>query len=140
MAIGDGIADTCLDVLFGEAEELDTVGLLLQPIQLQPAGCIVYDKYCSFALVAITVLLPWLCFALQSVSSYVYNSRCKEFYVETCTNMSINGHSSSCNYSFQATTTEMIHHCGVSLSEQQTADLLICHGMQQDLSLYTVIL
>ena len=32
------------------AEELDTVALLLQPVQLQPAGCIVYDKYCSFCI------------------------------------------------------------------------------------------
>ena len=29
-------------------------------------------------------------------------------------------------------------HLGVSLSEQQTADLLFCHGTQQDLSLSTV--
>ena len=32
-------------------------------------------------------------------------------------------------------TSEMIHHHGVSLSKQQTADLLMCHGTQQDLSL-----
>ena len=37
-----------MDVLIGEAEELDTVGLLLQPVQLGSAGCIVYDNYCSF--------------------------------------------------------------------------------------------
>ena len=30
---------------------------------------------------------------------------------------------------------EMIHHHGANLSKQQTADLLICHGTQQDLSL-----
>ena len=30
-------------------------------------------------------------------------------------------------------TSEMIHHHGVSLSKQQTADLLLCHGTQQDL-------
>ena len=36
------------------------------------------------------------------------------------------------------TTSEMIHHRGASLSEQHTADLLICHGTQQDLSLSTV--
>ena len=30
-------------------------------------------------------------------------------------------------------TSEMIHHHGVSLSKQETADLLICHGTQQDL-------
>ena len=35
-------------------------------------------------------------------------------------------------------TSEMIHHHGASLSKQQTADLLICHGTQQDLSLSTV--
>ena len=35
-------------------------------------------------------------------------------------------------------TSEMIHHHGASLSKQQTADLLICHGSQQDLSLSTV--
>ena len=29
-------------------------------------------------------------------------------------------------------------HLGASLSEQQTADLLLCHGTQQDLSLSTV--
>ena len=34
-----------MDVLIGEAEELDIVGLLLQPVQLGSAGCIVYDKY-----------------------------------------------------------------------------------------------
>ena len=27
-------------------------------------------------------------------------------------------------------TSEMIHHRGASLSEQQTADLLFCHGTQ----------
>ena len=32
-------------------------------------------------------------------------------------------------------TSEMIHHHRASLSKQQTADLLICHGTQQDLSL-----
>ena len=31
----------------------------------------------------------------------------------------------------------MIHHRGVNLSELQTADLLICHETQQDLSLST---
>ena len=35
-------------------------------------------------------------------------------------------------------TSEMIHHLGASLSEQQTADLLICHGTQEDLSLSTI--
>ena len=35
-------------------------------------------------------------------------------------------------------TSEMIHHHGASLSKQQTAALLICHGTQQDLSLSTV--
>ena len=35
-------------------------------------------------------------------------------------------------------TSEMIHHHGASLSKQQTADLLLCHGTQQDLSLSTV--
>ena len=35
-------------------------------------------------------------------------------------------------------TSEMIHHHGASLSKQATADLLICHGTQQDLSLSTV--
>ena len=35
-------------------------------------------------------------------------------------------------------TSEMIHHHGAILNEQQTADLLICHGTQQDLSLSTV--
>ena len=35
-------------------------------------------------------------------------------------------------------TSEMIHHRGASLSKQQTADLLLCHGTQQDLSLSTV--
>ena len=35
-------------------------------------------------------------------------------------------------------TSEMIHHCGASLSKQHTAGLLICHGTQQDLSLSTV--
>ena len=34
-------------------------------------------------------------------------------------------------------TSEMIHH-GASLSKQQAADLLLCHGTQQDLSLSTV--
>ena len=29
-------------------------------------------------------------------------------------------------------------HLGASLSEQQTADLLLCYGTQQDLSLSTV--
>ena len=33
----------------------------------------------------------------------------------------------------QTTTSEMIHHHGVSLSKQQTADLLLCHDTQQDL-------
>ena len=37
-----------MDVSIGEAEELDTVGLLLQPIQLGSAGCIVYDKSIFF--------------------------------------------------------------------------------------------
>ena len=37
-----------MGVLIGEAEELDAVALLLQPVQLGTAGCIVYDKYCSF--------------------------------------------------------------------------------------------
>ena len=37
-----------------------------------------------------------------------------------------------------ACTSEMIHHHGASLSKQQTADLLLCHGTQQDLSLSTV--
>ena len=55
-----------MDVLIGEAEELDTVGLLLQPVQLGTAGCIVYDKSVFFlAFVAITVLLLWLFFVLQ---------------------------------------------------------------------------
>ena len=31
----------------------------------------------------------------------------------------------------------MMHHRGASLSKQQTADLLLCHGTQQDLSLST---
>ena len=35
----------------------------------------------------------------------------------------------------QLITSEMIHHYGASLSKQQTADLLLCHGTQQDLSL-----
>ena len=35
-------------------------------------------------------------------------------------------------------TSGMIHGHGASLSEQQAADLLICHGTQQDLSLSTV--
>ena len=35
-------------------------------------------------------------------------------------------------------TSEMIHHRGMSLSKQQTVDLLLCHGTQQDLSLSTV--
>ena len=35
-------------------------------------------------------------------------------------------------------TSEMIHRCRASLSKQQTAALLICHGTQQDLSLSTV--
>ena len=35
-------------------------------------------------------------------------------------------------------TSEMIHHHGASLSKQQTADLLLCHSTQQDLSLSTV--
>ena len=35
-------------------------------------------------------------------------------------------------------TSEMIHHHGVSPSKQQTTDLLLCHGRQQDLSLSTV--
>ena len=39
---------------------------------------------------------------------------------------------------FVQTTSEMIHHHGASLSKQQTADLLLCHGKQQDLSLLTV--
>ena len=34
-------------------------------------------------------------------------------------------------------TSEMIHHHGASLSKQQTADLLLYHGTQQDLSLST---
>ena len=34
-------------------------------------------------------------------------------------------------------TSEMIHHHGASLSTQQTADLLLCHGTQQNLSLST---
>ena len=33
---------------------------------------------------------------------------------------------------------EMIHHHGASQSMQQTFDLLICHGTQQDSSLSTV--
>ena len=37
-----------MDVLIGEAEELDAVALLLQPVQLGSADCIVYDKYCLF--------------------------------------------------------------------------------------------
>ena len=37
-----------MDVLIGEAEELDTVALLLQPIQLGSVGCIVYDKSVFF--------------------------------------------------------------------------------------------
>ena len=102
-----GNADTYMNVLIGGAEELDTVRLLLQPIQLGAAGCIVYGQYCSFAFVAITLLLPWLFFALQSVSSYMYNSRCNRFHVETCKHvnpiMQHNGHSFLCNYSFQAT-------------------------------------
>ena len=28
-------------------------------------------------------------------------------------------------------TSEMIHHHGVSLSKQQTADLLLCHGLHE---------
>ena len=32
-------------------------------------------------------------------------------------------------------TSEMIYHHGVSLSKQQTADLLLCHATQQDVSL-----
>ena len=86
-----------IHVLTGGAEELDIVRLLLQPIQLGAAGCIVYGQYCSFAFVAITLLLPWLFFALQSVSSYIYNSRCNRFHVETCKHvnpiMQHNGHS-----------------------------------------------
>ena len=35
----------------------------------------------------------------------------------------------------QFTTSEMIHHHGVSPSKQQTADLLICHDTRQDSSL-----
>ena len=35
-------------------------------------------------------------------------------------------------------TSEMIHHHGASLSKQQTADLLLCHGTQQDFSLSSV--
>ena len=35
-------------------------------------------------------------------------------------------------------TSEMIHDHGASLSKQQTADLLLCHSTQQDLSLLTV--
>ena len=31
-------------------------------------------------------------------------------------------------------TSEMIHHHGASLSKQQSADVLLCHGTQQDLS------
>ena len=38
----------------------------------------------------------------------------------------------------QIATSEMIHHHGASLSKQQSADLLLCHGTQQDLSLLTV--
>ena len=34
---------------FSGVEELDTVRLLLQPVQLGPTGCIMYDKYCSCA-------------------------------------------------------------------------------------------
>ena len=33
----------------------------------------------------------------------------------------------------RSTTSEMIHHHGASLRKQQTADLLLCHGTQQDL-------
>ena len=73
MVIAAGNADTCMNAFIGGAEELDIVRLLLQPIQLGPAGCTVYDKYCSIAFVAITVLLPWLFFALQSESSYIKN-------------------------------------------------------------------
>ena len=36
-------------------------------------------------------------------------------------------------YTTIVATSEMIHHHGVSLSKQQTADLLPCHGTQQDL-------
>ena len=39
-----------------------------------------------------------------------------------------------------ANTSQMIHHHGMSLSKQQTADLLLCHGTQQDLSLSSQIL
>ena len=43
--IAAGNADICMNVLIGGAEELDTVRLLLQPIQLGAAGCIVYGQY-----------------------------------------------------------------------------------------------
>ena len=72
-----------MDVLIGEAEELDTVGLLLQPVQLETAGCIVYDKCCFFSNCNYCIA-SMVVFFLQSVSIYVYNSGWKEFHVETC--------------------------------------------------------
>ena len=42
------------------------------------------------------------------------------------------------NWIINIYTSEMIHHRGTSLSEQQTAGLLICHGTQQELPLSTV--
>ena len=65
-----------MDVLFGEAEELNTVQLLLQPIQLGSAGCIVYDKYffcicCNYCIASMVVFCSPMS-EMEEISCQVY--------------------------------------------------------------------
>ena len=66
-----------MDVLIGGVEELDTVALLLQPIQLGTAGCIVYDKssffciYCNYCIASMVVFCSPMS-EMEGISCQVY--------------------------------------------------------------------
>ena len=82
MAVTAGNTDTC----FSGVEELDTVRLLLQPVQLGLTNYIVHDKYCSCASPTHWLQLLY-CFhgcVCSPSSEQLYNSRCMGFHVETC--------------------------------------------------------
>ena len=75
---------------FSGVEELDTVRLLLQPVQLGLTNYIVHDKYCSCASPTHWLQLVY-CFhgRVCSLSSeQLYNSRARDF-VLRLVNMSI---------------------------------------------------